>query len=139
LWTPQTQIFRCPRNRGNFNSPAIDFLVFGVVGLVAGAAGKSERYQPSFQLLTTAGIDASLGERSRCSIGLDARLLEARNGGELTRVDAVLGQEHLPAGFLARDWTSMNDDERRVAETYCIAALRRAVSQAANALMLSSH
>ena len=116
-------------------APALDFLAFGVVGLVVGAATAAERYQPSFQLLTTAGLDAALGNRSRCSVGLDARLIDARGGQELARVDAVLGQERLPEGFVAHEWDAMSGNDRRLAETYCIAALRRAISQAANALM----
>jgi hypothetical protein len=124
--------------RGGQYLPALDFLVFGVVGLAAGALGRDQQYQPSFQLLTTAGFDAAMGERSRCSIGLDARLLDAGSGGELARVDAVLGQERMPDGFVAQDWAAMDDATRRVAETYCIAALRRAISQAANAVIPTS-
>ena len=52
----------------------------------------------------------------------------------LATADSVLGQEKVPARLANKQWSEMKDDERAMAETYCIAALRRGVAQALNEL-----
>ena len=121
---------------GRQYSPAADFLSTGLIGLAVGAATRDDRFHPSFVLAINAGFHAAMIGGSHCSIGFDARLLDAKSGSLLSQTSAVLGQERLPDTFHAQDWETMSEGDRRIAETYCIAALRRALSQAINELNL---
>lgn len=124
---------------GRQYSPAADFLTTGLLGLAYGAATREDRFQPSFILAVHQGFQAFMVGPSRCSIGFDARLVDARSGRLLSQADGVLGQESLPKTFQAETLTEMPEQDRQVVETYCIAALRRGISQAINDLDLVAH
>jgi len=119
---------------GRQYNPVADFLSFGILGVVAGAVRREERFHPSFLLALNIGLHATMMGPSRCSIGFDARLLDAETGETLGATDAVLGQEHVPPELQKETWPAMSEHEKDVAETYCIAALRRGVAQALHEL-----
>lgn len=119
---------------GRQYNPLANFLALGPLGVVIGAATREDRFQPSFILALNTDFGAAMVGSSRCSIGFDARLLDADTGAILATADAVLGQEKIPAKLAKKKWSEMNGDERGMAQTYCIAALRRGVAQALNEL-----
>jgi hypothetical protein len=123
---------------GRQYNPVADFLPFGIVGVVAGAAGREERFHPSFLLALNIGFHATMMGPSRCSIGFDARILDAETGETLGATDAVLGQEHVTAKLQKESWAAMDEHERRLTEAYCIAALRRGISQMLHELKVTS-
>ncbi len=120
--------------RGRQYNPLANFMMLGLVGVAMGAANREDRFQPSFMLAMNTGFHAAMEGSSRCSIGFDARLLDADTGAILATADAVLGQEKIPGKLAKKKWSEMNGDERGMAQTYCIAALRRGVAQALNEL-----
>ena len=120
--------------QGRQYNPARNFLALGLVGVVIGAATREDVFQPSFILAMNTGFQAALGGKSRCSIGFDARLLDAKTGAILASADAVLGQELVPVELAKKKWPQMSVAERGLAETYCIAARRRGIAQAMNEL-----
>jgi hypothetical protein len=117
---------------GRQYAPAMDFLAMGLVGVAVGAVTREQNFQERFLLLRQEGIGVTLdGSTGRCSIGFDARLLDAKTGEVRGTSDSVLGAEKIPEGTIqAQTWPAMSEAERRAAETYCMAALRRGVSQA---------
>lgn len=115
---------------GRQYSPFRDFFGAGLIGLAVGAATREEEYQPSFTLAVTSGAGAALTRESRCNVGFDAMLLDARTGQVLGAAKGVFGQELLPDDFRAETWEAATAAERHVAETYCIAALRRGLAKA---------
>ncbi|MFZ1990145.1 MAG: hypothetical protein WAW96_10285 [Alphaproteobacteria bacterium] len=119
---------------GRQYSPLPDFFALGLVGVAIGAATREDRFQPSFYVMVNEGSAGS----SRCSIGFDTRLLDAKTGAVLSEANSVLGQEKLPDTFHPQSWEGMGEDDRRTAETYCIAALRRAISQAIRELKMTT-
>jgi hypothetical protein len=123
---------------GRQYNPVADFLSLGIVGVIAGAVGREERFHPSFLLALNIGFHATMIGPSRCSIGFDARILDADTGETLGATDAVLGQEHVPAELQKESWATMDEHERGLAETYCIAALRRGISQMLHELKVAS-
>lgn len=120
-------------SRGRQYSPAVDFLSTGFLGLAVGAATHEDRYQPSFFL---ASGDAF--EPTHCAIGFDASLIDGKSGAVFAEARSILGLEKMPDSFRPTSWAAMSDQDRRSAETYCIAALRRGISQAVKELNLIS-
>ena len=123
--------------QGRQYNPARVFLALGLVGVVIGAATRDDAFQPSFILAINTGFQAALGGKSRCSIGFDARLLDAKSGAILGSVDAVLGQELFPVEIENKKWPEFSADERGLAKTYCTAALRRGIAQAMSELEIT--
>lgn len=123
---------------GRQYNPLADFLSLGVVGLASGAARREERFHPSFLLALNVGFHRTMIGASRCSIGFDARLLDAQTGEVLGETNAVLGQEYVPAELQQETWEAMSERDRGLAEAYCIAALRRGIAQALNELDVAS-
>lgn len=121
---------------GRQYSPVRDFFGAGLIGLAVGAAQREEEYQPSFTLAVTSGAAAALSRGSRCNVGFDAVLLDARTGRVLGAAKGMFGQEMLPEDFQPKTWASATDAERHVAETYCIAALRRGLAKTVRKLDL---
>ncbi len=120
-------------SRGRQYSPAMDFLSMGIIGLAVGAATHGAYFEPSFYL---AAGDAF--EEARCSIGFDSSLIDGRTGAVLGEARSIFGLEKIPGNFRPQNWAGMSDEERRTAETYCMAALRRGISQAIRALNLTA-
>ena len=120
--------------QGRQYSPVADFLALGLVGILMGAAGKEDRFHPSFLVALNEGFHAVMMGGPRCNVGFDARLLDAATGETLAAADAVLGQEKVPERLAKLSWTAMSDGDKRLVESHCIAALRRAVAQALNEL-----
>ena len=118
--------------RGQQYSPVPDFLALGLVGVAVGAATREERFQQRFVLVRNTGLGAALeGGEGWCAIGIDAALLDARTGRERAASTMILGREAMPrAHFASAGWEQAGAPERAMAEAYCMAALRRAVSQA---------
>jgi hypothetical protein len=122
--------------QGRQYSPVPDFFGFGLVGVVVGAATRSERFWPAFSLAVHTGLDEALLGPSRCGIGFDARLVDAATGTVRASSNAVLGIEILrtPLGPVG---AKLSDAQREIARTYCLAALRRGVSEAIRELELT--
>ncbi len=120
-------------SRGRQYSPAVDFLLTGFLGLAVGAATHEDRYQPSFFL-----VSGDAFEPTRCAIGFDASLIDGRSGAVFAEARGILGLEKMPDSFRPTSWAATSDQDRRSAETYCIAALRRGISQAVKELNLIS-
>jgi len=124
--------------QGRQYSPVADFMALGLVGILIGAAGQEDRFHPSFLVALNEGFHAVMMGPPLCNIGFDARLLDAATGETLAAVDAVLGQEKVPERLAKKSWATMDDSDKRLVETNCIAALRRAVAQALNELEVTS-
>ena len=123
--------------RGRQYSPLADFMGLGLVGVLMGAAGREDRFHPSFLMAQNEGFHAVMMGPPLCSIGFDARLLDALTGETLAATDAVLGQEKIPERLAKSSWSTMQDSDKHLVEIYCIAALRRAVAQALNELQVT--
>lgn len=124
--------------RGRQYNPVADFMALGLVGILMGAAGQDDRFHPSFLVALNEGFHAVMMGPPLCNIGFDARILDAATGETLAAADAVLGQEKVPEGLAKKSWATMDDSDKRLVETYCIAALRRAIAQALNELEVTS-
>ena len=124
--------------QGRQYNPAADFMALGLVGILMGAAGKEDRFHPSFLVALNEGFHATMMGPPLCNTGFDARLLDAATGETLAAADSVLGQEKVPERLAKKNWATMNDSDKRLIESYCIAALRRAVAQALNELEVTS-
>lgn len=118
--------------RGQQYSPVPDFIALGLMGVAIGAATREERFQQRFVLVRNTGLAAALeGGEGWCAIGIDAALLDARTGRERAASTMILGREAIPRErFASATWQQASAPERAAAEAYCMAALRRAVSQA---------
>ena len=84
------------------------------------------------------GFNAAMVGPSLCSIGFDAGLLDAATGKTLAVANSVLGQEKVPEHLAKKNWAAMDESDKHLVESYCIAALRRAIAQAMNELGVTS-
>jgi hypothetical protein len=64
-------------------------------------------------------------------MGFDVRLVDARDGKIIGHVNQALGQEYLPDDAVRSEkWSEMTEAEKGIVQQYCLASLRRGVSQA---------
>jgi uncharacterized lipoprotein YehR (DUF1307 family) len=116
---------------GRQYNPVGDYFAMGLVGLIHGAATKDTRFSPAMTFAFMSGSNRSLIGPSRCSVGFDARLIDARDGKIIGQANQVLGQEYLPDDAVKSEkWSEMSEKEKSTVREYCLAALRRGVSQA---------
>lgn len=119
---------------GRQYSPVRDFLLLGPLGVVIGAITREDVYQPSFLLALNIGLHAVMVGPSHCSIGFDAALVATASLSSLAEAKSIMGQEKVPDTLRSRGWEELSEAERQTAEAYCLAALRRALAEAANRL-----
>lgn len=116
---------------GRQYNPVGDYFAMGLIGLIHGAATKDTRFTPAMTLALMSGSNRSLIGPSRCSMGFDARLVDARDGKIIGQRNQVLGQEYIPDDAVKSEkWSEMTESEKSTVQQYCLAALRRGVSQA---------
>lgn len=114
---------------GRAYNPLRDFMALGAVGLAVGAAKRDEQFRPSFVLSLHEGTHRSMVGPSRCSVGLNGRLMDPKTGTPITEAQFILGQEKISSGIVHDSWETMTDDERAVIRSHCLSALRRGISQ----------
>lgn len=129
--------------QGRQYSPGRDFLLgffvsplLGPLSVVIGATTREDVYQPSFLLALNIGLHAVMVGPSCCRIGFDAVLVDAAGKSSLAEAKSIIGQEKVPDTLRSHGWEELSEAERQTAEAYCLAALRRALAEAANRLQL---
>ena len=117
-------------------SPATNFLLGGMIGLVAAAVQQDKEFRRAFVVRQNTGLDEAIGGKAPdCLIGLDARLLDAATGSPLGAADGLLGQQQRAEALAAP--LEITDAEREAARPFCLAALRRTIAQAVSTLRLT--
>ena len=122
---------------GRQHSVLRNFMLMGPVGVAIGEqARKQGAYSNAYQLMINIGLHEKMIGKSRCVIGFDLSVVDAKTNTIIGQKRSVIGREEVPSEIWAPSFDAFREKDQGIVKEKCLSALAKAVTQALMAVGL---